>query len=120
VLSRKEEWIGLILLSREEECCQDYSVIKGGRMEEWLSGLYCCQGRKNVARLICVIKGGKMEEWMSGLYCCQGGLNGGRYIVLSRQRGGMWVLIAKEVRRNVSKANGVIKGEGKNSGGKIL
>jgi hypothetical protein len=32
----------------------------------------------------------------------------------------MWVLIAKEVRRNVSKANGVIKGEGKNSGGKIL
>jgi hypothetical protein len=32
----------------------------------------------------------------------------------------MWVLIAKEVRRNVSKANGVIKGEGKNSGGNIV
>jgi hypothetical protein len=47
-------------------------------------------------------------------------MNGGGHIVLSRQRGGMWVPIAKEVRRNVSKANGVIKGEGKNSGGKIV
>jgi hypothetical protein len=27
VLSRKEEWIELILLSREEDCCEAYSVI---------------------------------------------------------------------------------------------
>jgi hypothetical protein len=54
--------VGLILMSREEECCQAYSVIKGGRMEEWMSGLYMC---------------------------CQGGLKSGGHIVLSRQRGGM-------------------------------
>ncbi len=61
-----------------------------------------------------------MEEWMSGLQCCQGGMNGGGHIVLSREIGRMWVLIGKEVRRNVSEANGVIKGERKNSDEKIV
>ncbi len=39
---------------------------------------------------------------------------------MSRQRGGMWVLIAKEVRRNVGKAVDAIKGERKNSGSSLV
>ncbi len=42
--------VRLILLSREEECCQAYSVIKGVRMEEW----------KNGCRAYSVVKGGRM------------------------------------------------------------
>ncbi len=35
------------------------------RVEEWMngSGLHCCQGRKNVARLLVL---SSVEEWMNG------------------------------------------------------
>jgi hypothetical protein len=41
--------VGLIVLSRWDEWWRAYNVVNGGRM---VPGLLCCQGRKNVARLV--------------------------------------------------------------------